>query len=89
MPRFEWDALKSLGNWVKHGMTLADARKLWEDPRRIYLRADNTHGETRIRIIGTLEGKTWTCVFTLRAGRYRLISLRRARKSEAHAYQCR
>ena len=87
-PGFDFDPLKSLLNWWKHGQLLAFASVLWLDPKRIYLNGKVTNGETRFRIVAQHEGKIWTCVFTLREGTFRLISVRRAWKVESHAYKC-
>ena len=86
-PQFEYDLLKSLSNWFKHGISLADAENLWLDPRKQYVRALPTVTETRYGLIATHQGETWHVAFTTRHGRYRLISCRRARKKEVAAYQ--
>lgn len=86
-PAFDYDPVKALVNWWKHGEHLAFATALWLDPRRVYLKGKNHHGETRFRVVAQHAGKTWACVFTLREGAYRLISVRRARKNEIAAYR--
>ena len=85
-PEFEHDSFKSLVNLRKHGLTLADAEKLWLDPHGQYGPSRCTHGEHRYQITAQREGKLWTCIFTLRQGRLRLISCRRAWTKESRAY---
>jgi uncharacterized DUF497 family protein len=89
VPDFEFDSLKSVSNLWKHGISLADAQALWNDPARILIRTSAKHGESRFKITAIRQGKLWTCVFTLRQGCYRLISCRRAWEKEAFAYQLR
>lgn len=86
---FDFDPVKSLKNWWKHGQLLAFATLLWLDRRRLYLETRRRYAETRFRVIAQHEGEIWTCVFTLREGVYRLISLRPASKKEAAAYRSR
>lgn len=78
MPEFEHDFLKSVGNLWKHGISLAEAEKLWLDPRKLYQPISRVYVEPRYKVIARHEGKIWTCVFTLRQGRLRLITCRRA-----------
>ncbi|EIQ00214.1 hypothetical protein OpiT1DRAFT_04756 [Opitutaceae bacterium TAV1] len=84
---FEWNLLKSLNNWVKHGATLGDALKLWEKgANRKLTRAGNKNGETRFHAFGHYKNSLWTAVFTLREGRVRVISFRKASRKERAAY---
>ncbi len=81
---FEYDAEKSRSNMKKHGISFEDAKQLWfvvnvglaanEDPEKRYL------------IVGELQGKLFTCVFTYRGNKVRLISARRSRESEERKY---
>jgi uncharacterized protein len=78
----EWDEAKDAENRRKHGLSLADAARLdWEaavaepDLRRDF-------GETRWRVRAPLEGRLHVCIFTLRNGRRRIISLRKANLRE-------
>ncbi|PIQ82485.1 MAG: toxin [Candidatus Omnitrophica bacterium CG11_big_fil_rev_8_21_14_0_20_64_10] len=77
---FEFDPEKSAANLKKHGLSLEDARLLWEVPA-VVLRA-RVVDEERWMIIGRLKGRCHSCVFTVRAGVIRLISARRSRKEE-------
>jgi uncharacterized protein len=51
----------------------------YEDRRRDY-------GETRLVVIGPVEGRLFTVVYTWRNGRRRIISARRASRRERRAY---
>ena len=44
-------------------------------------------GEPRFLVIGRLEGKHWTAVCTRRGEAVRIISVRRARKTEVMFYE--
>jgi uncharacterized DUF497 family protein len=42
--------------------------------------------EPRLGLVGEYEEKLWTAIFTVRAERVRIISVRRARKNEEATY---
>jgi uncharacterized DUF497 family protein len=76
----EFDAAKDARNVAKHGISLARAADLEvhaveRDPRQLY-------GEPRFRAWGLIDGMAWCLAFTLRGGRVRAISLRRAGAKE-------
>jgi hypothetical protein len=85
---FEWDPAKEAANVAKHGISfIAAARVLASgttfefesgrgaEPRRV---AIGMHTETR---------KIVAVVYTMREGRYRIISARRARANEEAEYR--
>ncbi|HKY63869.1 MAG TPA: BrnT family toxin [bacterium] len=82
---FEFDAPKSRKNLEKHGIDFEKARLLWQGPAVEF--AARHEYEDRFAIIGPLEGKLYTCIFTLRAGRIRIISCRRSREKEIQLYE--
>jgi uncharacterized DUF497 family protein len=82
---FEFDPGKSSSNRRKHGIDFESARLLWADERRIVVPARNT-GEERFALVASLHGRIWTCIFTHRAERIRIISIRRARYEEESRY---
>ena len=43
--------------------------------------------EERRLIIGKISGKLWSAIITYRGATIRIISVRRARKDERHAYE--
>lgn len=85
---FEWDDTKDTSNRGKHGVELILAAALFEDSKRLELVSlRSTEAETRLVTIGRAFGLLWTCVYTWRARRRRIISLRRASRKERLAYE--
>ena len=82
---FEFDPAKSAANKAKHGIDFVEAQALWQDDGL----ADApvvSDGEPRFLVIGQIDGKHWTAVCTLRGDVVRIISVRRARKTEVMFY---
>jgi len=86
MQKFEFDQTKSDSNLTKHGIDFVEAQKLWNDPMLLEIPA-KTEDEPRYIIIGVIGGKHWTAVITYRLKNIRIISVRRARKSEVAIYE--
>jgi uncharacterized DUF497 family protein len=82
---FEWDSEKDQVNEQKHGITFEDAIGIFTRPVLLF-RSDRGN-EVRWGAIGALEGREIAVFFTIRDGRYRIFSARRARKSERRAYR--
>ena len=81
---FEYDADKSEANWLKHGVSLEEAKLLWigsgaELP-------SSYPNETRWLRVGTIADKIFTCIFTYREKKVRMISLRCSREDEVNYY---
>jgi uncharacterized DUF497 family protein len=83
--QFEWDPKKSQINTKKHGIDFKAAKALWNDPDRVVIRAPYPL-ENRYILIGQLEDKIWTAIYTIRSSAFRIISVRRARKKEEDLY---
>jgi uncharacterized protein len=83
---FEWDHAKSLANLAKHGIDFETARNIWADPQLLEVPARTTV-EPRWFVIGKLDGKFWSVVFTRRNEVIRLISVRRSRAEEIGIYE--
>jgi len=83
--KFEWDNEKSRRNQVKHGMDFDTAKALWDDDNRVEIQSPYPL-ESRSILIGTLDKKLWTAIFTRRGSALRIISVRRARKREENLY---
>jgi uncharacterized DUF497 family protein len=83
---FEFDPDKSASNKVKHGIDFVEAQTLWDSPVLLRLATVDYDGETRELFVGTIEGRHWTAVVTHRGGSIRIISVRRARRSEEMAF---
>ena len=84
--QFEFDPNKSEKNKEKHGIDFEEAQKLWKDSKAIGFPA-NSESEPRFAIIGKISGKFWVGFYTLREGKIRIISVRRARKGEKILYE--
>ncbi|MCJ7687079.1 MAG: BrnT family toxin [Desulfobacteraceae bacterium] len=83
--KFEWDNEKSRSNQAKHGIDFHSAKALWDDDNRVEIQSPYPL-ESRSILIGTLDKKLWTAIFTRRGSALRIISVRRARKREANLY---
>jgi len=82
----EFDSAKDARNLAKHGVSLARAAELFEQPFRETedLRAD--YGERRFIAYGLIEERLFACVYVWRGGRRRIVSLRKANRREIDAY---
>ena len=84
---FEWDAAKSDRNRRERGLPFDLAPALfagfvveWPDRLRDY-------GEPRTNALGMIGGRVFFATYTVRNGRRRIISFRKANRSEVHAYR--
>lgn len=82
--KFVYDKNKSTTNKTKHGISLEEAKELWFVPS-VEVEARTTD-EPRFMLIGRINGKFYSCIYTLRDDGIRLISARRSRKSEEEIY---
>lgn len=86
MSGFEYDEIKSLSNKEKHGIDFGEAQALWEDENRIVIPSRNLD-EPRFLIIGKIEDKYWSAIYTMRQEKIRIISVRRSRYEEIEIYE--
>jgi len=84
--QLEFDAKKSNGNKMKHGIDFNEAQALWDDPDLIEVPAE-TSDEPRFLVVGRIAGKHWSGIITYRGEKIRIISVRRARKEEVNIYE--
>lgn len=84
---FEFDPAKSAANKTKHGIDFDRAKALWDDDDLVALGRVEYGGETRHIFIGAIGERRWTAIVTYRGERIRIISVRRARRSEEMAYE--
>ncbi len=85
---FEYDPRKSEANLSKHGISFAQSQKLWTQGETITFNSNNAgNDESRQITIGKIEGKYYSAITTQRAGRTRIISVRRARQEEIEVYE--
>ena len=83
---FEFDPRKSESNKRKHGIDFVEAQALWDDPDRLEVPA-RTEGEKRFMLIGRIQDKHWSVVFTCRGDKTRIISVRHSQTQEIEAYE--
>ncbi len=84
----EWDDAKAKLNLERHGVDFEDAAGIFLDVLRIEdLDRREDYGEPRCRTIGVVEGRTLVVVYTERDCVLRVISARRATRSERRAYE--
>ncbi len=83
---FEYDAAKSRTNADKHGVDFERAQHLWQDAGLLILPA-RSETEPRLLAVGRIKDHHYTAVFTERAGKVRLISVRRSRMEERDLYE--
>jgi uncharacterized protein len=84
--KFEFDSKKSSANQQKHGIDFVEAQVLWGDENRIQYPALTTD-EKRFILIGLIDKKHWTAIYTIRNEHIRIISVRRSRKEEVALYE--
>lgn len=84
----EWDAAKTASNLRKHGVGFEEAATALLDPMALAREDDSSCDEARWVIVGMSErARLLTVAYTLRGDdRIRLISARRATRSEAGEY---
>jgi uncharacterized DUF497 family protein len=82
----EFDNDKDRSNRRKHGLPLAAAERI--DWTRVVEEIDDRrdYRELRIVALGILAGRIVVCTYTWRGDVRRIISLRRATRSESHEY---
>jgi uncharacterized DUF497 family protein len=83
---FEWDEGKRKANIEKHGIDFSTARRVFHDPAAVMMEGSHRSGERRLLMVGRLDEVLVTVVYTLREERLRIISARRARRSERKQY---
>jgi len=83
----EWDEAKSRRNRLLRGFDFAHAALIFEGPVIEREDARRDYQELRLVATGMVDGECLTVVYTLRAGRLRIISGRLASRKERHAYR--
>jgi uncharacterized DUF497 family protein len=86
---FEWDEEKALSNERKHGIRFDEAKTVFNDPRSLTI-ADEQHSDDEDRYIdiGTSSrGRVIVVSYTEREPHIRIISCRKATKSERKTYE--
>ena len=86
---FEWDANKAATNLVKHDVSFAEAKTVFDDPLYVdFYDPDHSDEEHRYIMIGmSLQSRLLLVAYTERDDRVRLISAREATRKERKAYE--
>jgi uncharacterized DUF497 family protein len=88
-PNFEWDEVKANTNRKKHGVSFDEAATVLSDPFSITIPdPDHSVDEQRSVDIGTSDrGGVLVVTYTERGTNIRIISCRRATRSERKLYE--
>jgi uncharacterized protein len=84
-----WDPIKDLENYLKHGVWFEDACCVFEDPDRREEPDDRGYDEDRWLAVGRVGAEILVVVFAERHGRERIISARKAEPKEERWYYAR
>jgi len=86
---FEWDEEKAEANLRKHGVSFEEAKTVFNDPLAITI-PDPGHSineDRHVDIGASWRGRVLIIVYTERGSSIRIISCRRATKSEREVYE--
>ena len=84
---FEWDEAKAASNLKKHGLSFITGARVFFDSCRIEWDVSRpTDFEARYKVVGLVEGRLLSVVFTVRNAKGRIISARPANISEERRY---
>ena len=82
------DPGKAARNRDKHGVSLAFGAEVLADAYRLdVLDVRVADVEERVVSYGMVGNRVWVCVFTMRSGVYRIISVRKANGRETKRYK--
>lgn len=82
-----FDPAKDAANQAKHGLSLGFGDRIFGDAAHLILPSIRpVDGEERYKVIGIVDGKLFTGVYTWRRGQPRFISVRRSNSGEERAY---
>ena len=83
----EYDPTKASANVRKHGVSFADAEQVLRDPNGATLEDPDADGEARYVTLGMdAARRVLVVVWTPRKSKARVLSARKARRSEAKIY---
>ena len=84
---FEWDKSKARQNESKHGVSFADTFAVFEDPSALTLDQLVSGEERQVTIGMDAFGRILVVVYTWRGDNIRIISVRKAVRSEVRQYE--
>jgi hypothetical protein len=85
--QIDFDPTKDATNLAQHGLSLAFGARLFEDGNHLVVpsfRAEDN--EERWKVIGEVDGRSYSAVFVWRGAVIRFISVRRSNAGEERAY---
>ena len=83
----EFDEWKAKSNLRKHGVSFNEASTVFDDEHTVWMEDPDANGELRWILRGiSNRGRLLAVVFTVRGNSLRLISARRASKTEIKDY---
>ena len=85
-PGFEWDEAKARWNLRVHGVSFAAVEDFDFSTALELEGSDHETEEERTSLLGKIKRQTYVFVFTRRAGKLRVISLRSATAKERRLY---
>jgi uncharacterized DUF497 family protein len=83
---FEFDPDKSASNQLKHGIDFMEARDLWL-VQAVVVRSDRGAEPRYARIARHRDGNLWTAIYTQRGTNIRIISVRKASRTDRKLYE--
>jgi len=83
---FEWDENKRRQVIRDHDLDFRDLRGVFDKPRIVDFDLEHSHGESRWRMLGYLDGNVVFVAYTKRGATIRLIPARKATREEAEVY---
>jgi uncharacterized protein len=81
---FDWDPAKNKITEKARGINFENATRIFASDRIEW--SSDKNGEKRWLTVGSLNDRLVAVIYTVRDGRIRIISARRARKNEERAY---
>jgi len=84
---FEWDKSRAIRNETKHGVSFADTFAVFEDPNALTLDQLVSGEERHVTIGMDAFGRVLVVVYTWRGDNIRIISARKAVRSEVRQYE--
>jgi uncharacterized DUF497 family protein len=83
----QWDPEKAAANLRKHGVDFADAETVLHDERALTVADDDPEGDRFVTVGMDALGRVLVVVYEWRADEWRLISARKANRSERRQYE--
>ncbi len=78
----EYDDAKDAANIAKHGVSLLVGAVVLENCVGETIDDRQSYGETRLNAFGLVMGRLFACTHTVRGGKRRMISVRKASRQE-------